>query len=124
MTHVVFVKTTRKTRISDTVYFKHKYLTQRTLTQANAIVQAYRHGQNQHTVHIEAIRKMQEVMEPQHTTIIESPHAPLSRVEKTAPILQRHPRVQDDKAPPTAASTPTIVIPRPQPTTPTPAPIK
>ena len=26
-THIVFVKSTRSTRISDTVYFKHKYLT-------------------------------------------------------------------------------------------------
>jgi hypothetical protein len=105
---------------------------QPTLTQADAIVQAYRDlihaikgtAKTNSTVHIEAIRKMQEVMEPQHTTVIESPHAPLPRVEKTAQILQRHPRVQDNKAPQTTASTPTIVIPRPQPTTLTPAPVK
>ena len=40
--HVVFVKATRRTRVSDTVYFKHKYLTQPTVTPADAIVQAYR----------------------------------------------------------------------------------
>eukprot|EP00804_Cyclotella_cryptica_P003430 CCRYP_002088-RA/>CCRYP_002088-RA protein AED:0.24 eAED:0.23 QI:0/0/0/1/1/1/2/0/894 len=131
-THVVFVKTIQKTRVSDTVYFKHKYLTQPTLMQADAIVQAYRdlmHAikgmvKTNSTVHIKAIRKMQEVMEPQHNTVIETLHAPPPRVDKPTPNLQQHPRVQEIMAPPTAAPTPTIVIPRPQLPTQTPTPVK
>ncbi|KAL7475074.1 hypothetical protein ACHAW6_001009, partial [Cyclotella cf. meneghiniana] len=39
--HVVFVKATRSKRITDTVFFKHKYITQPTVTPADAIVKAY-----------------------------------------------------------------------------------
>eukprot|EP00804_Cyclotella_cryptica_P014825 CCRYP_015027-RA/>CCRYP_015027-RA protein AED:0.12 eAED:0.12 QI:0/0/0/1/0.2/0.16/6/0/1256 len=121
-THVVFVKTTRKTRISDTLYFKHKYLTQPTLTQADAIVQAYRDlihairgtATSNNRVHMEAISKMQEVLEPRHTNVIESPHAPSPRVQRTVPTQQQPPRVREDTS--TATPTPTIVVARPQPT--------
>ena len=41
-THVVFVKKTRAKRLSDTVFFKHKYITQPTVTTAaDAMVNAY-----------------------------------------------------------------------------------
>ena len=130
-THVIFVKATRKTRVSDTVYFKHKYLTQPTLTPADAIVQAYRDlihaikgtAKTNSQVHIEAIQKMQEVMEPQHNTIIESPHAPPPRVERPTPNLPHPPRVQERAVPSPAVTTPTIVIPRPQAQPRPPAPI-
>ncbi|KAL7481782.1 hypothetical protein ACHAW6_007457 [Cyclotella cf. meneghiniana] len=39
--HIVFVKTTRSKRITGTIFFKHKYITQPTVTPANAIVTAY-----------------------------------------------------------------------------------
>jgi hypothetical protein len=39
--HWVFVKATRAKRITDTVFFKHKYITQPTVTKADAIVNAY-----------------------------------------------------------------------------------
>ncbi|KAL7476769.1 hypothetical protein ACHAW6_002606, partial [Cyclotella cf. meneghiniana] len=39
--HFVFVKATRHKRITDTLFFKHKYITQPTVTHADAIVQAY-----------------------------------------------------------------------------------
>ncbi len=38
--HKIYVKKTRAKRISDTVFFKHKYITQPTLTQADTIVKA------------------------------------------------------------------------------------
>ena len=38
--HVVFVRKTRSKRVSDTVFFKHKYITQPTVTPADAIVKA------------------------------------------------------------------------------------
>ena len=39
--HVVFIKSTRMKQITDTVFFKHKYITQPTVTPADAIVKAY-----------------------------------------------------------------------------------
>ncbi|KAL7475055.1 hypothetical protein ACHAW6_000989, partial [Cyclotella cf. meneghiniana] len=39
--HVVFVKATKSKCITDTVFFKHKYITQPTVTHADAIVNAY-----------------------------------------------------------------------------------
>jgi hypothetical protein len=135
-THVVYVKATRKTRISDTVYFKHKHLTQPTLSQADIIVQAYRDlvhaikgtANTKSKMHIEAIRKMQEVMKPQFNITIEPMHTPpprvaqsfsdpqpLPRVREHNIITQQPPRVQNQTATPTPASTPTVVIPRPPP---------
>jgi hypothetical protein len=129
---VVFVKTTRKTRVSDTVYFKHKYLTQPTVTQADAIVQAYHDlihaikgtAKSNHKVHIDAIQKMQEVMEPQYNQTIESPHVPPPRVQKLEATMHQTPRVQNVTPPQAGPSEPTIVIPRPQPPGRTPAPVK
>ena len=135
-THVVYVKATRKTRVSDTVYFKHKYLTQPMLSRADIIVQAYRDlmhaikgtANTKSKMHIEAIRKMQEVMEPQFNTTIEPLDTPPPRVERSLsdpqplPRVREHntttqqpPRVQDHTATPTPAATPTVIIPRPPP---------
>ena len=38
--HVVFVKKTRSKRISDTVYFQHKYITNPTITHEDKVVKA------------------------------------------------------------------------------------
>jgi hypothetical protein len=38
--HIVYVKNTRSKRVSDTVHFKHKYITQPTLTPEDTIVKA------------------------------------------------------------------------------------
>jgi hypothetical protein len=38
--HKIYVKKTRAERISDTVFFKHKYITQPTLRQADTIIKA------------------------------------------------------------------------------------
>jgi hypothetical protein len=38
--HRIYVKKTRRKRISDTVFFKHRYITQPTLTQVDTIVKA------------------------------------------------------------------------------------
>ena len=39
--HIVFVKTTRSTCITDAMFFKHKYITQPTVMPTNQIVKAY-----------------------------------------------------------------------------------
>ena len=38
--HIIYVKKTRSERISDTVFFKHRYITQPTLMQADIILKA------------------------------------------------------------------------------------
>jgi hypothetical protein len=38
--HIIYVKKTRSKRIPDTVFFKHQYITQPTLTQADIIIKA------------------------------------------------------------------------------------
>jgi hypothetical protein len=40
-THVIFVKKTRAKRLADTVFFKHKYITQPTITPADAFDNAF-----------------------------------------------------------------------------------
>ena len=55
-THIIFVKKTRAKRLADTVFFKHKYITQLTVTPADAVVQAYH-------------KMMQDASNPRHTTL-------------------------------------------------------
>ena len=140
---MVFVKATRRTRVSGTVYFKHKYLTQPTVTPADAIVQAYRDliqaingtANSKNKMHMEAQQRMQDVLAQQHKVAIESPHAPVPRakhvhnesshaptprVEQTVQSNQPLPGVQESS--PVTPAVPTIIIPRPRPTTPTRAP--
>jgi hypothetical protein len=66
--HVVFVKATRSKRISDTVFFKHKFIMQPTVTPADALIKAYQdltaalHGISNHksNAQFNAIKKIQE----------------------------------------------------------------
>ena len=67
----IFIKATWWTRISDAVFFKHKYITQPTVTPADAIIKALQdmtqalewNFDNKGTVHMQAINKMQEVFQ-------------------------------------------------------------
>ena len=71
-THVIFVKKTRAKRLADTVFFKHKYITQPTVTPADAIVNAYTKltqairgiREPDAGVHIEALERMQALFTP------------------------------------------------------------
>ena len=73
MCHVVIVRMTRRTRVSDTVYFKHKYLTQPTMTQADHIVKAYQDlilaiqgmSNTKGTEHMEALTRIKDLLELQ-----------------------------------------------------------
>ncbi|MBM5801495.1 MAG: hypothetical protein FJ077_11840 [Cyanobacteria bacterium K_DeepCast_35m_m2_023] len=68
--HRIYVKQTRSERISDTVFFKHKYITQPTVTQADIIVkalddltQALKGRRNvSGAVEIEALEKIDELL--------------------------------------------------------------
>ena len=71
-THVVLVKATKAKRFTDTVFFKHKSITQPTVTKADAIVNAYRKlteaingiQQSQDDAHIEALQRIQDSLKP------------------------------------------------------------
>ena len=70
---MVFIRVTRRTRVSDTVYFKHKYLMQPTMTQADHIVKAYQDlmlaiqgmSNTKGTAHMEALTRIKDSLEPQ-----------------------------------------------------------
>ena len=63
----------------DTVFFKHKFITQPTVTKADAIVNAYQkladaiHGiqQSQDDAHMEALQQVQETLKPGNEMPIE-----------------------------------------------------
>ncbi|KAL7501913.1 hypothetical protein ACHAXN_000071, partial [Cyclotella atomus] len=71
-THVVLVKATRAKRLTDTVFFKHKSITQSTIMKADAIVNAYQKlteaingiQQSPDDAHIEALQRIQDSLEP------------------------------------------------------------
>ena len=70
--HIVFVKNTRYTQIIDTIYFKHKYPAQPTVTPADAIVKAYQDftkaiqgiPNSKGTAHLEALQQLKQSFEP------------------------------------------------------------
>ena len=94
-THVIFVKATRTKRLSDTVFFKHKHLTQPSVTPADAIVQAYHKLAQaiqgiQHTkndAHIEALQRIEENLKPGNVRVIKPElETQRPRVEKTKTV--------------------------------------
>jgi hypothetical protein len=102
-THVIFVKKTRAKRLSDTVFFKHHYITQPTVTPADAIVNAYNKLRQtlqgiQHSkedAQMEALERIQQSLQP-----VSNEHNTSPSVE--AELTQQVPRVRFDEAPPKA----------------------
>jgi hypothetical protein len=78
--HKIYVKKTRSERISDTVFFKHKYITQPTLTTADTIVKAI----NNLTHALKGWRNQQEI-------------AQIKALEKNDKILNNMPRTNTTK---------------------------
>jgi hypothetical protein len=68
--HIVYVKNTRSERVSDTVHFKHKYITQPTLMPEDTIVKALNdltqalkeRKSKKGTEQIEALQKIDELL--------------------------------------------------------------
>ena len=75
--HIIYVKKTRSEQISDTVFFKHRYTTQPTLTQADIIVKAIDdltlalkgRKNTKGNIQIEALEKINELLNNIHTKI-------------------------------------------------------
>ena len=95
--HTVFVKATRAIRISDTVFFKHKYITQPTVTPADAIVKAYQdllHAIQgiknvKGAVHLEALQRIETTLTPPTHSVTQ----PLPTASNCRPVSQQLPRV-------------------------------
>ncbi|KAL7474341.1 hypothetical protein ACHAW6_000317, partial [Cyclotella cf. meneghiniana] len=88
--HVVFVKATRSKQITDTVFFKHKYITQPTVTPANAIVKAYHDlisaingiKNTKSDSHLEALEWIQNNLAPGNERTIKISNSRCPRVER------------------------------------------
>ena len=105
--HRVWVKATRAIRVTDTVFFKHKYITQPTVTPADAIVKAYQDllhaiqgiSNTKGTAHLEALQRMTTIHSPPHTS--KTPTLPTFKQVQVA-----HPRVEAEAG--TNASAPRV----------------
>ena len=77
-THRIFVKATRTHCLSDTVYFKHKYITQPTITPANAIVKAFQDlmATLKGTANLKGNQNMDAIAQLQRTLPSTVPHQP------------------------------------------------
>ena len=102
--HLVVVKATRAKRITDTVFIKHQYITQPTITKADAIVNVYRKlvdaingiQQSQDDAHLEALQRLQETIKPGNQSPLDQHAGFHPRVEQTEQVCtsEQHPRVQ------------------------------
>ncbi len=118
-THVVFCKKTRAKRLADTVFFKHKYITQPTVMPADAIVNAI--TKLRHTIagiqhskddaHFEALQRLESTLQPLDRQFIKpSKQVKIPRGEKHIELTQPVPRVLFDDSPPTVQDPPPRLI--------------
>ena len=107
--HIVFVKKTQSKRVTDTVFFKHKYITQPEVTPADVIIKAYNDlraalqgmKNTSDAKQMHTLEKIQDQLSPGHKLQIEQQlQRRLPRVESTKREVltsqpeQQHPRVQ------------------------------
>jgi hypothetical protein len=122
--HIVFVKKTQSKRVTDTVFFKHKYITQPEVKPADVIIKAYndlraalqgmKNANDSKQMH--TLEEIQDQLSPGYKLQIEQQlQRRLPRVDSTkqvAPSSQpepRHPRVQFEE-PRDAGRLPTWMI--------------
>ena len=105
--HVIFVKATRAKRISDTVYFKHKHITQPTLTTEDLVVKAIQDLSNAikggqargGNTQIDALKGLTDALRPGHKLPLQA-HSPRVQSEATPRVqIEAPPRVQFDAPP-------------------------
>ena len=94
-THIIFVKKTRAKRLADTVFFKHKYITQPTVMPADAVVQAYHKMMQaiqgiQHSKDDEQMEALERIQENLQPTI----EATIPRVNQQTQLTEPVPRVK------------------------------
>ena len=116
-THVIFAKKTRAKRLADTVFFKHKYITQPTITPADAIVNAYNKLRQaiqgiQHSkddAHFEALERIKNIMQPTSAHATKPAENVIPRVEQVK-LTQHIPRVSFATTPPADSDPPAQLI--------------
>jgi hypothetical protein len=109
--YVIFVKKSKAKRLSDTVFFKHHYITQPTVTPADAIVNAYHKlwqaiqgiQHSKEDTHMEALERIEQTLQPASNEQSKSP-----RVE--AELTQQVPRVRFDEAAPRVQEPPPWLV--------------
>jgi hypothetical protein len=115
----VFCKKTRAKRLADTIFFKHRHITQPTVTPAGPIVNAFQKLRNtiiglQHSkedAHFEALQRLENTLQPfDKHTIKAVEQAKLPRVAQQNKLTQHVPRVHFDDAPPTFYDPPPRLI--------------
>jgi hypothetical protein len=111
--HWIFVKATRAKQISDTVFFKHKYITQPTMTTANLTIKAIHDLTNaikgnkdpRNDAQSKAITKLANALKPRNIFPIQQASERQPRVqqeqvqEKNEPLTIHPPRMQIDTPP-------------------------
>jgi hypothetical protein len=122
-THVIFVKKTRAKRLADTVFFKHKHITQPTVTPADAIVNAYRKlmqtiqgvQKSGNDAQIEALEQIDTVFKSGQQQPLNQPEPTLPRVERQKALTEPVPRVRFDEKEPAVKEIPhRLVVAWPQ----------
>jgi hypothetical protein len=133
-THVVFAKKTRAKWLTNTVFLLHTYITQPTITPADAIVNLYdklwqairglQHSKDD--AHFEALKRIKIIMQlTSNHAIKTAEHATLPRVEQVE-LTQHVPRVSFNYTPPTESDPlPRLIValPKEQSVQPQPKPI-
>ena len=115
---MIFAKKTRAKRLTDTVFFKHKYITHPTITRADAIVNAYNKLRQaiqglQHSkddAHFKALERIKNIMQPTSKHAIKpAENVKFPRVEQVK-LTQHVPSVSFDTTPPTDSNPPAQLI--------------
>eukprot|EP00956_Cyclotella_meneghiniana_P036500 scaffold126416_cov88-Cyclotella_meneghiniana.AAC.1 len=106
--HIVLVKKTQAKRVTDTVFFKHKYITQPEIKPADVIIQAYQDLRQAlqglknpaDATQMQALEQIQEQLSPGNTMQIEQrlqrrpPRVQNIMQQLTEQVQQQPPRVQ------------------------------
>ena len=101
--HVIYVKQTKSERVSDTVFFKTKYITQPTLTPAdvitkalNDLTQALKGKTNQQGLdQIEALTKLNNILgnAPEPNPALDEPTVPMEPRQVTFDEMTKPPQI-------------------------------
>jgi hypothetical protein len=95
--HKVHVKQTNSERVPDTVFFKHRYITQPSVTLAEILTKAIddltaalKNQRNTEGIkEMEALRKLDELLNQNASDTINVPNVPTPRVERPNPRVER-----------------------------------
>ena len=91
--HIVFVKKTQSKRVTDTVFFKHKYITQPAITPADAIIKAY----NDLRAVLQGMQNTNDSRQMRTLEQIQEQLSPGNKLQIEQQIQRRFPRVENTR---------------------------